>query len=276
MPAPSNSTPPARCTAQAPVEPPAAHRMAGLSRALPARARRHPLPAVSGPAGARGAAARQRPTRHEQRAPSPARRNLTRARRARRPTLASTPRLPRRRPSRCLRSALRAAAAAFPGRPRAPFAHPCTHDTRVGLLVPPAGGAYNFHTPAPLHTGRSMTSSSNPPFERTPRARLRPRAASPCRVTLNYALGVYTSQLGGRSGGRDTEVHLKVTRIVCNIESQDLAQAQSFYGDILGLALMMDLGWDSDLRFEGNEAVQISVLSEGGSGTPVPELSYRS
>ncbi len=47
--------------AQAPVEPPAAHRVANLSRALPTRARRHPLPAVSGPAGARGAPARHAP-----------------------------------------------------------------------------------------------------------------------------------------------------------------------------------------------------------------------
>jgi catechol 2,3-dioxygenase-like lactoylglutathione lyase family enzyme len=72
---------------------------------------------------------------------------------------------------------------------------------------------------------------------------------------------------------RHTECDLKVTRIVRNIESQDLAQAQGFYGDILGLDLMMDLGWVRTYGSKEMMAVQISVLSEGGSGTPVPELS---
>jgi catechol 2,3-dioxygenase-like lactoylglutathione lyase family enzyme len=69
------------------------------------------------------------------------------------------------------------------------------------------------------------------------------------------------------------EVDLKVTRIVCNIESQDLARAQQFYGDVLGLDLLMDLGWIRTYGAQGAKPVQISVLSEGGSGTPVPELS---
>jgi hypothetical protein len=72
---------------------------------------------------------------------------------------------------------------------------------------------------------------------------------------------------------RHTECDLKVTRIVRNIESQDLAQAQRFYGDILGLDLMMDLGWIRTYGSKEMMAVQISLLSEGGSGTPVPELS---
>jgi catechol 2,3-dioxygenase-like lactoylglutathione lyase family enzyme len=72
---------------------------------------------------------------------------------------------------------------------------------------------------------------------------------------------------------RDTEVDLKVIRIVCNIESQDLAQAQGFYGDILGLDLMMDLGWIRTYGSKETKPVQISMLSEGGSGTPVPDLS---
>ena len=66
---------------------------------------------------------------------------------------------------------------------------------------------------------------------------------------------------------------MKVTRIVCNIESQDLAQAQAFYGDILGLDLMMDLGWIRTYGSKETKPVQISMLSEGGSGTLVPELS---
>jgi catechol 2,3-dioxygenase-like lactoylglutathione lyase family enzyme len=66
---------------------------------------------------------------------------------------------------------------------------------------------------------------------------------------------------------------LKVTRIVRKIESQDVAKAQGFYGDILGLDLMMDLGWIRTYGSKEMMTVQISVLIEGGSGTPVPHLS---
>jgi catechol 2,3-dioxygenase-like lactoylglutathione lyase family enzyme len=66
---------------------------------------------------------------------------------------------------------------------------------------------------------------------------------------------------------------LKVIRIVRNIESPDLARAQGFYGDILGLDLFMDLGWIRTYGSKETMTVQISVLSEGGSCTPVPEVS---
>jgi hypothetical protein len=72
---------------------------------------------------------------------------------------------------------------------------------------------------------------------------------------------------------RDTEVDLKVTRIVYNIRSQDLARAQGFYGDLFGLDLMMDLGWIRTYGSKGTQPIEISVLSEGGSGAPIPELS---
>ena len=66
---------------------------------------------------------------------------------------------------------------------------------------------------------------------------------------------------------------MKVTRIVRNIESQDVARAQGFYGDILGLDLMMDLGWIRTYGSKEMMPVQISVLSEGGSGTRIPDVS---
>jgi len=66
---------------------------------------------------------------------------------------------------------------------------------------------------------------------------------------------------------------VKVTRIVRNIESQNLAKAHAFYADILGLDLIMDLSWIRTYGSKVMMSVQISVCSEGGSGTPVPELS---
>ena len=66
---------------------------------------------------------------------------------------------------------------------------------------------------------------------------------------------------------------MKVKRIVANIAAADPALAQKFYGEVLGLEILMDHGW---LRTYGNAAkatVQVSVASEGGAGTPVPDLS---
>src|SRR5699024_4284889 len=66
---------------------------------------------------------------------------------------------------------------------------------------------------------------------------------------------------------------MQVKRIMANIATADIDKANSFYRDILGLEVRMDHGW---LRTYGNSqamTVQISVASQGGSDTPVPELS---
>lgn len=66
---------------------------------------------------------------------------------------------------------------------------------------------------------------------------------------------------------------MAVLRIVANIETPEPAKAQAFYGDLLGLDLLMDHGW---IRTHGTDVkmgVQVSFASEGGSGTPVPDLS---
>jgi len=66
---------------------------------------------------------------------------------------------------------------------------------------------------------------------------------------------------------------MKVKRIVVNISTQDIAQAKRFYQDVLGLDLLMDHGWIQTFGSETAMSVQVSVASEGGSGTPVPDLS---
>ena len=66
---------------------------------------------------------------------------------------------------------------------------------------------------------------------------------------------------------------MKVQRVVANIAAPDPALASRFYGDILGLDVLMDMNW---IRTYGNNAkmsVQISFMSEGGSGTAVPDIS---
>ncbi|WP_027136213.1 VOC family protein [Geminicoccus roseus] len=66
---------------------------------------------------------------------------------------------------------------------------------------------------------------------------------------------------------------MAVKRIVANIASDRLEDARSFYGDILGLRLVMDHGWIMTFAGEGSALAQVSIASEGGSGTPVPDLS---
>lgn len=66
---------------------------------------------------------------------------------------------------------------------------------------------------------------------------------------------------------------MNVRRIVANIETGDPALAERFYGEILGLDLLMDMGWIRTYGASTEMSVQVSFMSEGGSGTEVPDLS---
>ena len=66
---------------------------------------------------------------------------------------------------------------------------------------------------------------------------------------------------------------MKVKRIVANIAASNPTAAKAFYQAVLGLEVLMDMGWI--VTFGSNEkmSTQISFMTEGGSGTPVPDLS---
>lgn len=66
---------------------------------------------------------------------------------------------------------------------------------------------------------------------------------------------------------------MTVLRIVANIEAADPQAAQAFYGELLGLDLVMDHGWILTFASGQQAPAQISIASQGGSGTPVPQLS---
>ncbi|TDG00372.1 VOC family protein [Paenibacillus piri] len=66
---------------------------------------------------------------------------------------------------------------------------------------------------------------------------------------------------------------MKVQRIVANIDTDNIAEAKRFYQDVLGLDLLMDLGWIATYGSHGEMKIQISFASQGGSGTPTPDLS---
>lgn len=66
---------------------------------------------------------------------------------------------------------------------------------------------------------------------------------------------------------------MTVLRIVANIAAEAPSEVQTFYADLFGLECLMDLGWIITLGSEKRATAQVSLMSDGGSGTPVPDLS---
>lgn len=66
---------------------------------------------------------------------------------------------------------------------------------------------------------------------------------------------------------------MKVKRIVANVNTADVAAAERFYRDVLGLELFMDHGWIRTYGSDEEMGVQISFATQGGSGTITPDLS---
>ncbi|TIW15065.1 MAG: glyoxalase, partial [Mesorhizobium sp.] len=66
---------------------------------------------------------------------------------------------------------------------------------------------------------------------------------------------------------------MTVLRIVSNIATDSIPDVRKFYTDLFGLDVVMDHGWLVTLASRETTIPQISIASEGGSGTPVPDLS---
>jgi catechol 2,3-dioxygenase-like lactoylglutathione lyase family enzyme len=66
---------------------------------------------------------------------------------------------------------------------------------------------------------------------------------------------------------------MKVKRIVSNVAAPDIGKARAFYEGVLGLKVLMDLGWIRTYGSDSKMTIQVSVASEGGSGTAVPDMS---
>ncbi|CAG7657674.1 hypothetical protein PAECIP111802_06816 [Paenibacillus allorhizosphaerae] len=59
---------------------------------------------------------------------------------------------------------------------------------------------------------------------------------------------------------------MKIKRIVANIETQDISKASYFYGEVLGLDQLMDMGFIATYGSHEKMSTQVSFLLEGGSG----------
>ncbi len=66
---------------------------------------------------------------------------------------------------------------------------------------------------------------------------------------------------------------MTVRRIVTNIAADDVDGVAGFYATLFGLRKVMDHGWIVTLAGAEGAPVQLSIASEGGSGTPVPDVS---
>ena len=66
---------------------------------------------------------------------------------------------------------------------------------------------------------------------------------------------------------------MKVRRIVSNVATSEIDRANAFYKDVLGLEVLMDLGWMRTYGSTLKMTIQVSVMSQGGSGTAVPDMS---
>ena len=66
---------------------------------------------------------------------------------------------------------------------------------------------------------------------------------------------------------------MTVRRIVPNLAAADPRTARAFYESLLDLEVVMDHGWLLTLASEASTTPQLSIATEGGSGTPVPDLS---
>ncbi len=66
---------------------------------------------------------------------------------------------------------------------------------------------------------------------------------------------------------------MRVKRIVSNVAAPDVEKATVFYKEVLGLKMLMDLGWIRTYGSSPKMTIQVSVMSEGGSGTAVPDMS---
>ncbi|WP_240358693.1 VOC family protein [Myxococcus vastator] len=62
-------------------------------------------------------------------------------------------------------------------------------------------------------------------------------------------------------------------RIVTNVGVSEPAAASRFYRDVLGLDVLMDMGWITTYGSSETMTVQVSFMSQGGSGAPVPDMS---
>lgn len=75
------------------------------------------------------------------------------------------------------------------------------------------------------------------------------------------------------SPGLEAEPAMQVKRIVANLACRVPETTADFYHDLLDLGIIVGHGWIMTLASGQMATTQLSVASEGRSGTQVPDLS---
>ena len=66
---------------------------------------------------------------------------------------------------------------------------------------------------------------------------------------------------------------MTIRRIVPLVEAADPAASRSFYVDVLGLEVAMDMGWIVTFASPTNPTAQISVIRDSGSSAAEPHVT---
>ena len=66
---------------------------------------------------------------------------------------------------------------------------------------------------------------------------------------------------------------MAVKRIVANIAADQFESVKAIYCGILQMKVVMDFGWIVTVAGDALSTPQLSFAHEGGSGTPLPDLS---
>lgn len=64
-----------------------------------------------------------------------------------------------------------------------------------------------------------------------------------------------------------------IKRITAIIKTENMDAATSFYGDIFGMDVVMDIGWVMTMEAQNNGPIQITFASHSGSGAPDNDVS---
>jgi catechol 2,3-dioxygenase-like lactoylglutathione lyase family enzyme len=68
-------------------------------------------------------------------------------------------------------------------------------------------------------------------------------------------------------------VTMTISRIVPNVQSDRLDESQTFYVELLGLEVDVDMGWITTFVSSTNPAAQISILGSDATAPVVPQLT---
>ena len=66
---------------------------------------------------------------------------------------------------------------------------------------------------------------------------------------------------------------MAVKRILANVAAPNVEEVRDFYIALFDLDIVMEFDWISTLASSADAPVQISIASQGGSDTAVPDLS---